>query len=104
MNLEHVLAGLANSAVWDLERQGVVAAGELRDRLHQLAMDQAAVATRSMAGSTVDDAQAAVAARLKALQAAGLVLAASQLQRAVASAITTSMRLAFEHLGPQAPG
>jgi hypothetical protein len=98
LELRHVVDGIAQSALEELDRTGAPAAGELRQRLRKVLEDQAMVAARAMSGQDVSVAQAAVKARLDALGVAGLLLSVGQVQRAVQGAILTALRLAFTAL------
>jgi len=98
LQLGHVVDGIVGAALEELERTGKPAAGELRERLRLLLEDQAMVAARAMAGQNVVEAQAALAARFKALEAAGLVLSVGQAQRAIQGAILGALRVAFAAL------
>lgn len=93
MNLEHVVSGIVNSALDLLEGEGHALEGEMRTRVHQALEDQVNVTAMALAGLDASAAQAALNARVKGLEAAGLIMAQARMQQAIAVAIRRALQL-----------
>jgi hypothetical protein len=93
VKLENVVAGVVNSALELLEQEGHSLEGEMRERVHQLVEDQVNVTAMALAGLDPSAAQAALNARAKGLEAAGLIMAQAKMQQAIAVAIRKALQI-----------